>query len=230
MPGNELEPNRRTRVRRLPRRGLYDRDAIYRILDEALICHVGFVADGFPHVIPMVVARRDDELLLHGSTASRLTRTLAGGADVCLSVTHLDGIVVARSVFDNSMNYRSVVIFGKARAVPDEDKATALRALVEQLLPGRWDEARRPSEKELRATTILSLSIDEGSAKVRYGPPQDDETDTRLPIWAGEIPLRTVAGKPIPDPLLDSAIPMPASVQAFYDAWAGPTSRRSVQP
>ena len=218
---DDLGPNRRTRVRRVPGRGVYERDAIYGILDDALIGHVGFIANGFPHVIPMVLARDGDELLLHGSTASRLTRTLAGGADVCVSTTHLDGIVVARSAFDNSMNYRSVVIFGKARAVPDEEKMDALRALVDHVLPARWEEARPPNDKELRATTILALPIDEGSAKVRSGPPQDDASDLELPIWAGEIPLRTVTMEPVADPLLDENIPLPPSVTSFCQAHGG---------
>jgi nitroimidazol reductase NimA-like FMN-containing flavoprotein (pyridoxamine 5'-phosphate oxidase superfamily) len=208
--------NDRTRIRRQPKRAAYDRETIYRILDEALIGHVGFVVDGSPYVIPMAVARRDDELLLHGSTASRLMRHIADGADVCVSVTHLDGVVVARSVFDNSMNYRSVVVFGRARPItqPDE-KIAALQVLVEHLVPGRWREARHPNDKELRATTIIALPIDEASAKVRSGPPQDDEADLDLPIWAGEIPLRTVALSPVADPLLEQEMVVPESVERF---------------
>jgi nitroimidazol reductase NimA-like FMN-containing flavoprotein (pyridoxamine 5'-phosphate oxidase superfamily) len=225
-PGDILQPSKRTRVRRIPRRGLYKRNEIYEILDGALICHVGFISDGFPHVLPMVAARSGNRLLIHGSTASRLTRTLAGGADVCVAVTQLDGVVVARAVFDNSMNYRSVVIFGRAHAVPEADKVNALKALVEHVLPGRWDEARGPNQKELRATTILALPIDEASAKVRSGPPQDDERDLALPIWAGEIPLRTVAAKPVPDPRLAPAIPLPASVEDFFATYSPSMGRR----
>jgi uncharacterized protein len=206
----------RTRIRRLPKRAAYDRETIYGIVDEALVCHVGFVLDGWPFVIPMAVARWGDKLLLHGSTASRLMRHLAGGADVCVSITHLEGVVVARSVFDNSMNYRSVVVFGRARAITqDDEKLEALRVLVENLVPGRWGEARHPNAKELRATTILELPLDEASAKVRSGPPQDDEADLNLPIWAGEIPLRTVALTPVADPLLPRETSVPESVQRF---------------
>jgi uncharacterized protein len=184
-----------------------------------LTCHVGFVADGLPYVIPMVVARKGDDLLLHGSTASRLARQLATGTDVCVSVTHLDGVVVARSVFDNSMNYRSVIVFGRARAVTNSDeKLEALRVLVEHVLPGRWQEARQPSNKELRATTILELSLREASAKVRSGPPQDDEADLDLPVWAGEIPVRLVSLAPVPDPRLSAEIPVPQSVKRFRAA------------
>jgi nitroimidazol reductase NimA-like FMN-containing flavoprotein (pyridoxamine 5'-phosphate oxidase superfamily) len=206
----------RTRVRRQPTRGVYDRDTIYRIVDEAMIGHVGFVSAGSPHVIPMVVVRRDDELLLHGSAGSRLMRHLATGAELCVCVTHLDGVIVARSVFDNSMNYRSVVIFGRARLVTDlREKAEALRTVVEKVLPGRWEEARQPSDKELRATTILVLPLEEASAKVRSGPPQDDEADLDLPIWAGEIPLRMESLAPLPDPLLSGEIQVPESVRRF---------------
>lgn len=211
-PGQE----ERTRVRRQPTRGVYERDTIYGIVDYSLICHVGFVSDGLPYVIPMVLARSDDHLLLHGSTASRLMRHLAIGTDVCVSVTHLDGVVVARSVFDNSMNYRSVVVFGKARVITDPgEKLAALRALVERVLPGRWEEARQPNDKELRATTILELPLAEASAKVRSGPPQDDETDLDLPVWAGEIPLRVQSLAPLPDPNLIDEIPLPVSVKQF---------------
>jgi nitroimidazol reductase NimA-like FMN-containing flavoprotein (pyridoxamine 5'-phosphate oxidase superfamily) len=206
----------RTRVRRSPKRGAYDRKTIEGIIDQALIGHVAFVADGFPFVIPMAVARNNDDLLLHGSTASRLMRHLAGGADVCVSIVHLDGVVVARSIFDNSMNYRSAVIFGRAELIkPPVEKLEALRMLVEHLLPGRWDEARRPSDKELRATMILRIPLDEASAKVRSGPPQDDEGDLHLPVWAGEIPLRTTPLAPVPDPLLDPELPVPQSVRRW---------------
>src|SRR5687768_2801512 len=156
-PGDHDTPTERTRVRRLPARGFYDRETIYEILDDALICHVGFVVDGSPFVMPMVSARAGDNLLLHGSTAGRLTRRLADGADVCVTVTHLDGLVVARSVFDSSMNYRSVVVLGKARPVTEPDeKLEAMRAITEHLLPGRWAEARHPNQQELKATTILA--------------------------------------------------------------------------
>ena len=213
---DRLSPNKRTRVRRQPGRGVYDRDTIHGILDEALICHVGFVAEELPYVIPMAAARKGDDLLIHGSTASRLMRHLGTGADVCVSVTHLDGVVIARSVFDNSMNYRSVVVFGRARSITDHDeKLDALRTLVEHILPGRWREARLPSDKELRATTILTLPLANASAKVRSGPPQDDRADLDLPVWAGEIPLRMVSLAERPDPLLDREMAVPDSVARF---------------
>jgi nitroimidazol reductase NimA-like FMN-containing flavoprotein (pyridoxamine 5'-phosphate oxidase superfamily) len=214
-------PSERTRVRRLPKRGVYDRQTLDSIIDQALIGHVGFVVDGSPCVIPMVVVRNDDDLLLHGSTASRLIRHLADGAEVCVSIVHLDGIVVARSVFDNSMNYRSAIIFGRADPlISRAQKIEGLRTIVDHLLPGRWDEARQPTEKELRATTILRLPLRETSAKVRSGPPQDDHRDRQLPVWAGEIPLRMTTLAPVPDPLLDSEIPVPESVRRFLAARA----------
>jgi uncharacterized protein len=223
--------NERTRVRRQPSRGFYDRKTIYEILDDALIGHVGFVSDGLPIVIPMVVVRRGDDLLIHGSTASRLTRRLGSGVDICVTVTHLDGVIVARSVFDNSMNYRSVVVFGHARAITDPDeKLEALHTIVEHVLAGRWDEARRPNTKELRATTILELPLEEASAKIRSGPPKDDEADLELPVWAGEIPIRTVSGVPRPDPVLGSDIPVPESVTRFRVAGIPPAEGRSPHP
>jgi uncharacterized protein len=171
MTNEDSSASERTRVRRLPKRGVYDRKTIDRIIDEALIGHVGFVAEGYPYVIPMVVVRNNDDLLLHGSIASRLIRHLAGGADVCVSIVHLDGIVVARSVFDNSMNYRSAIIFGRAQPIgPSAEKLEGLRIIVEHLVPGRWEEARRPSDKELRAATVLRLPLNEASAKIRSGP------------------------------------------------------------
>lgn len=206
----------RTRVRRVPERGHYDRATIEAILDEALLCHVGVVSGGSPVVIPMACARDGDRLLLHGSTASRLLKTLTSGAEVCVTVTHLDGVVVARSVFHSSMNYRSVVVIGRAEVITDpQDKLDALRILVERLIPGRWDEVRETSEKELRATTILSVPLTESSAKIRTGPPKDDEEDLTLDIWAGEIPLRTISLDPVTDPLLESEKPVPTSVDRF---------------
>ena len=171
-------PSARTRVRRIPYRGVYDRDTIYATIDAALVGHVGFVADELPYVIPMAIARSDDELLLHGSAASRLMRVLQRGPEVCVSVTHLDGVVVARSAFNSSMNYRSVVVFGRARPITDRaEKLDAFQVIVNHLIPGRWDEVRAPDDQELKATTVLALSLDEASAKVRSGPPQGDEVD-----------------------------------------------------
>jgi nitroimidazol reductase NimA-like FMN-containing flavoprotein (pyridoxamine 5'-phosphate oxidase superfamily) len=187
----------RTRVRREPQRGRYDRETIDAILDEALVCHLGFVHDGHPYVIPTLFARIGDDVFVHGSAASRMLRTLAGGVDACLTVTLIDGLVLARSVFNHSVNYRSVVVLG--RAEPVEDKEQALRAFADRLLPGRWDEARQPTAKELKATTILRLPLDEASAKLREGPPKDDEDDYAWPVWAGVIPLESRWGEPVPD-------------------------------
>lgn len=203
-----------TRIRRVPERGHYDRATIDQILDASLVAHVGFVDGSVPHVIPMGMARRGDELLLHGSTASRLMRTLAAGADVCVTVTHLDGVVVARSAFHSSMNYRSAVVYGQARALTDPDeKLDALRTLTDHLIPGRWAEVRPPTEQELKATLVVSVPLNRGAAKIRTGPPADDPADMDSPVWAGVIPLTTVAGELQPDNGVDAAVP--ESVQRF---------------
>ena len=199
----DFEPTRRTRLRRLPKRGSYEREAVYSILDEGLVCHVGFVAGGEPFVIPTGYARVGDALYVHGSAASRMLRKLAEGVRVCLTVTLLDGLVLARSAFHHSMNYRSVVVFGTASVVEDAaEKSEALRAFTEHVVPGRWREVRPPDEEELRKTLLLKLPLAEASAKVRTGPPVDDEEDYPLPVWAGEVPLRLTAGAPVPDPRL----------------------------
>jgi nitroimidazol reductase NimA-like FMN-containing flavoprotein (pyridoxamine 5'-phosphate oxidase superfamily) len=183
------------RVRRHPERGQYDRESIDAILDEALICHAGFVVDGQPYVIPTIHARSGDVLYLHGSTASRMLRTLGEGVDMCVTVTLLDGLVLARSVYNHSMNYRSVVVLGRARDVTGAaEKLAALEAIVEHVVPGRWADARLPTRKELKATSVLALGLGEASAKVRTGPPGDFDEDLELPIWAGVIPLGLVAG------------------------------------
>ena len=195
-------PTARTRVVREPQRAVYDRETVYRILDEAFLCHMGFVLDGQPFVIPTSYGRKDASLYVHGSAASRMLRHLQSGvgAPVCVTVTLLDGLVLARSVFNHSMNYRSVVILGKATLVSDpEEKLTALRILSEHILPGRWDDARQPNSQELKATSVLRVPIEEFSAKVRTGPPIDDEEDYSFPTWAGVVPLHTVAGDPIDD-------------------------------
>ena len=180
-------------MKREPQRARYDHETIEAILDEALICHLGFEVDGQPYVIPTLHARVGDRLYVHGSAASRLLRHLAGGARVCATVTLVDGLVLARSVFNHSVNYRSVVVFGTATLVEDDEKREALRALTEQLAPGRWDEARQPTTKELKATWILSLPIDEASAKVRTGPEEDEPEDLDLPVWAGVVPMHLAA-------------------------------------
>jgi uncharacterized protein len=203
-------PTSRTRVVREPHRGVYDRDTAYRILDEGLICHVGFVVDGQPFVIPTAYGRIGDNVYIHGSAASRMLRNLDEGMAVCVTVTLLDGLVLARSIFNHSMNYRSVVMLGIARAVEDaKEKLEALRALSQHIVPGRWPEVRPPNEKELKATLVMRLPIEEFSAKVRQGPPIDDEEDYTFPTWAGVIPLQLVAGEPISDPKLARARAVP---------------------
>jgi nitroimidazol reductase NimA-like FMN-containing flavoprotein (pyridoxamine 5'-phosphate oxidase superfamily) len=203
-------PTERTRVVREPHRGVYDREAIYRILDEGFVCHAGFVTGGQPYVIPTMYARVGDALYFHGSAASRMLRHLGEGAPVCVTVTLLDGLVLARSVFNHSMNYRSVVALGTASPVEEAvEKLLALRAYTEKILPGRWHDARQPNEQELRATSILRLPLTEVSAKVRTGPPLDDEPDYALPIWAGVIPLRLAADTPIREEKCNPAIPLP---------------------
>ena len=190
----------RTKLRRLPKRGAHDRPTIDAILDEALISHVGFVHDGKPAVIPTLHARVGDEVLIHGSAASRMLRALASGIDACLTATLIDGLVLARSAFHHSINYRSVVLYGTARLVEEPDeRERALEAFTERLVPGRWAEVRRPTRKELKATTVLRLPIEEGSAKVRSGPPIDDEPDYALDVWAGVVPLTLTRGVPVPD-------------------------------
>jgi nitroimidazol reductase NimA-like FMN-containing flavoprotein (pyridoxamine 5'-phosphate oxidase superfamily) len=202
-----IEQTERTRIRRLPKRGVYDRETIYSILDEALICHVGFAIDGKPFVIPTGFARIDDTLIIHGSSASRMLRNIAEGVDVCVTVTLLDGLVLARSAFHHSMNYRSVVIFGKADLVEDGDaKLKALEAFTEHVVPGRWKDVRWPSDLELKATTVLSLPIDEASAKVRTGGPIDDDEDYEMDVWAGVLPLDLGPGAPIADDRNKAAI------------------------
>lgn len=194
-------PTSRIKVARLPKRGDYSQKTIYSILDAGFLCHVGFVVDGQPYVIPTGYGRDGNTLYLHGSAASRMLRTLAGGVDVCVTVTVLDGIVLARSAFHHSMNYRSVVILGKAMPVEsDEEKRTALHAISEQIIPGRWDDVRKPTSQELKATAVLCLPIEEASAKIRTGPPLDEEADYELDVWAGIFPISMHMGEPIPDP------------------------------
>ena len=195
-------PTARTRVVREADRAVYDREAVYRILDEGFLCHVGFVVDGQPFVIPTSYGRKDASLYIHGSAASRMLRQMQkeDGVPICITVTLLDGLVLARSVFNHSMNYRSVVILGKATLVDDpEEKLAALRVLSEHILPGRWDDSRPPNERELKATSVLRVPIEEFSAKARVGPPIDDEEDYAFPTWAGVVPLEMKAGTPIND-------------------------------
>jgi uncharacterized protein len=207
---NGIPRTERTTLKRLPQRGSFERQQINEILDEGLVCHVGFVSNGQPFVIPTGYARVGDMLIIHGSQASRMLRQLGQGIDVCVTVTLIDGLVLARSAFHHSMNYRSVVVFGHATVIEDrEEKMAALEALSEHIIPGRWDEVRGPNDRELQLTTVLAIQLTEASAKVRTGPPVDDEADYDLPVWAGVIPLQMVANKPTADPRLEPNTPTP---------------------
>ena len=211
-----IERTPRTTLKRLPARGSFERATLYRILDEALICHVGFVGTDGPVVLPTAYGRDGDTILLHGSAAGRMLRTVGGGVDVCVTVTLVDGLVLARSAFHHSVNYRSAVVFGRARVVDEpEAKFAALRAIVEHVVPGRFPEVRPPRPQEMKGTLVLALPLDEASAKVRTGPPIDDEEDYALPVWAGELPLRTVPQTPVADPRLPSGIAIPPYVRIY---------------
>ena len=209
-------PSERTQLKRHPERGRFDRETIHAILDEGLVCHVAAVLEGRPIAVPMTYARDGDFLLLHAASSSRIARLLAGGAECCVVVTILDGLVLARSAFDHSMNYRSVVIFGRPEPIEGADaKLAGLRALVEHITPGRWSELRPVHESELLATTLLRLSLDEASAKIRSGPPQDDENDLGFPVWAGVVPLALTASAPEDDPKLLPGQSPPASILPY---------------
>jgi len=216
-PEHALPASERVRLRRRRERGRYDRAAIDAILDEALIAHLGIAdPEGQPLVLPVLHARRGDVVYVHGSAASRTMRALAGGAPACLTVSLLDGLVLARSAMHHSANYRSVVLLGRAASVRDRaGKLAAFEAIVEHIVPGRWAEVRPPSDNELRATSVLAFPIEEGSAKIRSGPPLDDEEDYSLPVWAGVLPLLTRAGEPQPDPRLSAGILAPPHVNAY---------------
>jgi len=211
-----IPPSERTRVVRESHRGAYDREIIDKILDEGYVCHVGFSVDGQPYVIPTLYARIGDAIYFHGSAASRMLRNVADGISVCVTVTLTDGFVLARSVFNHSMNYRSVVTLGKATLVDaPEEKLEALHAFTEKIIRGRWNDARQPNEKELKATSILRLPLTEVSAKIRVGPPEDDAPDYALPVWAGVIPLTLTPGAPLRDEKCHPSIPTPAYVEQY---------------
>jgi nitroimidazol reductase NimA-like FMN-containing flavoprotein (pyridoxamine 5'-phosphate oxidase superfamily) len=206
----------RNKVKRLPERGHYDAATIYPIVDAAMICHVGFVIEGQPFVIPTLYARQDDTILLHGAKGSRLLRHIQLGGEVCITVTLVDGIVLARSVFHHSINYRSAVLFGKGTVIEDEQaKLEAMEAFTERLLPGRWQDARPPNQVEVKQTTIVAVSIESASAKIRTGPPGDEAEDIDLPVWAGVLPLRQVAGAPLADTQLSPDVELPAYIRDF---------------
>lgn len=205
-----------SRVKRLPERASYDKKIIYQILDEALICHVGFATENQPFVIPTIHARRGDTLLLHGATTSRLIKHVQAGNPLCVETTLLDGLVIARAVFHNSMNYRSVVLFGRGRLLADADeKYEALRALTERVYPGRWDDSREPNAKELRATSVVEMDIEAASAKLRAGGPKDDAEDYAGAWWAGVIPLEQKFHAPVNDEKLRAGIPVPRYLKQY---------------
>lgn len=207
-----FEKTERNQVKRIPQRGHYDRDTIFAVLDAGFLCHVGFIVNDQPFVIPTLYGRDGDVVYLHGSAASRMLNKLAEGIPVCLTVTHVDALVLARSAFHHSMNYRSAMVFGTAVEVTGAEKERGLFVISEQVLPGRWAEARPPVETELQATTVLRVAIESASAKIRTGPPNDEEEDYDLPIWAGVIPIKQIFGTVEPDPKLNTGIELPSSV------------------
>jgi nitroimidazol reductase NimA-like FMN-containing flavoprotein (pyridoxamine 5'-phosphate oxidase superfamily) len=213
MTGERFEPTPRTTPHRLPERGTFDKKTLYAILDEGFIAHVGFADNGQPFVLPMAYGRAGDKLYLHGSAASRQLRALAAGAPACVTVTLMDGLVLARSLFNHSMNYRCAVVLGQAKPVTDPaTKVQALKVVSDHMLAGRWEEARVPSESELKQTLVVELALAECSAKVRTGPPEDEDEDYALPVWAGIVPSRMIFETAIPDPKLNAGIPLPKSV------------------
>ncbi|WP_197036124.1 pyridoxamine 5'-phosphate oxidase family protein [Fischerella sp. PCC 9605] len=212
----KLSLTQRTKIGRMPSRGHYERELVYQILDEGLVCHIGFTVDGQPFVIPTAYGRVGDRLYIHGSTASRMMRSLAQGIEVCVTVTLLDGLVLARTAFHHSMNYHSVVIFGTATKVQDEaQKLEALEAFTEHIVPGRWAQVRQPNHQELQVTSVLELPLHEASAKVRTGPPNDEEQDYSIPVWAGVIPLELTASTPIADSRLQKEIILPSYLHNY---------------
>jgi nitroimidazol reductase NimA-like FMN-containing flavoprotein (pyridoxamine 5'-phosphate oxidase superfamily) len=227
---NETKPpSPRTTVRRLPQRARYDRETVEAILDEGLVAHLGLAVDGQPYVLPTTYGRDGSTVYVHGSAASRLLRTLGEGVPMCLSVTLLDGLVLARSAFHHSMNYRSVVLLGRGRPVEEpREKLHALEVILDHVVPGRSGEARAPNERELKATAVLAIPIDEASAKIRTGPPVDDEEDYRLRCWAGVLPLGIAAGAPVPDPRLLEGLVPPGSLRADR-RWTGPAPAGSAE-
>lgn len=212
----EFPQTAQNRVRRMPTRGAYDKATIYPIVDEALICHVGLMEEEQPVVIPTLHARDGDQILLHGATTSRLLRYAATGAPLCITVTHVDGLVLARSIFHHSINYRSAVLFGRGTLIEgDAAKLTALARFTEKLIPGRWDDARMPNAVELKATAVVAVTIESASAKIRTGPPKDDEEDYALAVWAGVLPLHQSVGDLQPDERLDPAVAVPGYLRGY---------------
>jgi uncharacterized protein len=217
VTGDAYNQTERTRVRRLAKRGAYDRATVHAILDEGFICHIAMVVDGSPVVLPTAYGRAGDRLFIHGSAGSRMLKTAAQGVDISLAVTLVDGLVLARSAFHHSINYRSVVVFGRARLLSDpQEKNEALRVISDHIIRGRWDEVRPPSENELRATSVIALDLDEVSAKVRTGPPIDDEEDYDLAVWAGVLPLGFRPGPPVADERLKDGVDVSTAVRSYW--------------
>lgn len=213
---SEYQRSDRNRVKRHPERGAYDKTRVFQIIDEALLCHVAFVQDDQPFVIPTLHARRDESILLHGASSSRLMRHIESGQQLTLAFTLIDGLVLARSVFSHSLNYRSVVLFGRGEKIAsDEEKTAALEHFTERVMPGRWADARPPTAVELKATSVAVIPIELASAKIRQGPPVDDETDLALPVWAGVVPIQQRVGEPVRDPQLRDDIPLPEYIQRY---------------
>ena len=207
----------RSKVNRIPERGNYDKETIYKIIDEAKYCHVAFTYQNQPFIIPTIHARMNNSIIVHGAKGSRMLKHISAGNEICIAITLIDAFVLARSVFHHSMNYRSAVIFGKGKLVDNKnEKLEALRIITEHLIPGRWDDARKPDEKELNSTSLVAINIDEASAKIRTGPPQDEKEDYSLPVWAGILPLSQIIKQAIADPLLDPAIKLPDYLKSLY--------------
>lgn len=211
----QFEVTSRNKVKRAPDRGRYEKSTVYEILDAGFLCHISFVADGQPIIIPTLYGREGNKIYIHGASTSRMIKNLEEGVPISLAVSHVDGLVLARSAFHHSMNYRSVVVFGTARIVSGEDKERALFIISEHLIKGRWDEVRPPNAKELKATTVLAIEMDQASAKVRTGPPKDDKEDYELDVWAGVIPMGMGIGSPVRDELLKPNVNTPKSVMDY---------------
>lgn len=217
-----MESTKKTKVRRAPKRGHYDRKTIYKILDDDFVCQIGFIHEKYPVVIPTIYGRNEDHIYIHGATVSRMLQNLEKGIPISVNVTKTDGLVLARSAFHHSLNYRSVTIFGKATLVEDEkERLQALKIISDQVLPGRWEEVRGPNHKEMKATKIIKIPITEGSAKIRKGPPLDDKADYSLPIWAGVLPIDEKFGEPIVDPAMKMDVDLSASVHSIINKQHG---------
>ncbi|MFZ1678660.1 MAG: pyridoxamine 5'-phosphate oxidase family protein [Saprospiraceae bacterium] len=216
MDDKVFEKSSLNTVKRLPKRGYYDKETIFGILDEHFLCHLSWEVDGQPYLIPTAYGRKGDIIYVHGSSKSRMLSALTDGRPLCMVVTHIDGLVLARSAFHHSMNYRSAIIYGHAHEVEGEEKMEALRIVTEQILAGRWDEVRLPSDLELKATTVLAIEIDSASAKIRTGPPSDDEEDYDLPVWAGVLPVRMTYEEPITDTAMRHNLPISLSVKSRF--------------